>query len=145
MIGLHQACRCKVGTSSKAAKVSIRAKSLNCNFGNVYTWPHSHYQIRQFNGVSGWKKMRIRYKLCRCKCKIDNLVKKKTGFLISFILLAFKLFFTFLNIIRFPHLLSSFFSYLVHLGFSTRLAIASDPSLLQLLLPRNCLDILDFC
>lgn len=66
---------------SWAAKVKIGAKSQDRDLGNVYIWPHSHYQTRQYNEVSEWGKLWLRYKPCKCGCKIIDLVKIKTGHL----------------------------------------------------------------
>lgn len=61
----------------RAARLwGIRAKPLNRDLGNVRTWPHYHYLIRQFNAIGGWEKVRLRYKLCKCRCKLNDLVQR---------------------------------------------------------------------
>ena len=38
----------------RPAKVGIGAKSLDRDLGDVHAWPHSHYLMRQCDGVGGW-------------------------------------------------------------------------------------------
>ena len=75
--------------ASLQRKVDIGAKSLDRDLGDVHTWPHSHYLMRQCDGVGGW--VRLNYRLCRCECEmrwceINDLMKEKTGTSILFIL-----------------------------------------------------------
>ena len=37
----------------------LGAKSLNRDLGDVHTWPHSYYLMRQCDGVGGW--VRLKY------------------------------------------------------------------------------------
>ena len=60
-MGLGQACRRKAKSSEQ-----LGAKSLDRALGGVHTWPHSHYLMRQCNGVGGW--VQLKYRLCRCRC-----------------------------------------------------------------------------
>ena len=122
MLGLGQACRRKAGSNRQLA--CIGAKSLDRDLGDVHTWPHSHYLMRQCDGVGGW--VQLKYRLCRCRCecemcrcKINDLMKEKTGTSVIFISpnpLGS------LTPIRLPYPLCSFFL----------------PCLLRLSLPRNC-------
>ena len=36
--------------------VGTGAKSLDHDLGDVHTWPHSYYLMRQYDGVGGWGK-----------------------------------------------------------------------------------------
>ncbi len=60
-------CRRKAeeATDSWATNVGIGAKSLGRDLGDLHTCSHSHYSVRQSNGVGGWGKVRLRYKPCR--------------------------------------------------------------------------------
>ena len=65
--------------------MGVGAKSLDRDRGDVHTWPHCHYLMRQCNGVSGWGKVQLKYKLCRCRCEINDLRREETGTSILFI------------------------------------------------------------
>ena len=52
-MGVGQAC-CREAKSDRQL-VGIGAKSLDRNLGDVHIWPHSHYLMRQCNGVGGWE------------------------------------------------------------------------------------------
>ena len=85
-MGLGQACRRKAESNgqleqraARLQRVGIGAKSLDRDLGDVHTWPHSHYLKRRYNGVDGWEKVRLRYKLCRYGCEINDLMKEETG------------------------------------------------------------------
>ena len=86
--------------------------------------------------------MRLRYKLCRCECEMDDLVREETGHFVSFILPAFKPPFALLTPIRFPYLLGPFLPSLHRLDLSARLQVASDPFPLHLFLPEIASDAL---
>ena len=49
MSGLGQACRRKARSNEQ-----LGAKSLDRDLGDVQTWPHSHYLMRQCDGLGGW-------------------------------------------------------------------------------------------
>ena len=51
----------------------------------VLTWPHSHYLMRQCEGVSGWV-CKCRSGCEGCRCKINDQLKDDTGNSIIFIL-----------------------------------------------------------
>ena len=52
--------------ASLRKKVGIGAKSLDCDLGDVHTWPHSHYLMCPCNEVSGW--VRLKYSCVDTKC-----------------------------------------------------------------------------
>ena len=80
------------------------------------------------------------YKLCRCECKTNDLVREETGHFVSFIFLAFEPPFALLTPIRFPYLLGPFLPSLHRLDLSARLPVASDPFPLHLFFPEIASD-----
>ncbi len=91
-MGLGQACRRKAESNgqleqraARLQRIGIGAKSLDRDLGDVHTWPHSHYLKRQYNGVGGLETVRLRCKLCRCGCEINDLMKEETGSPVPFI------------------------------------------------------------
>lgn len=81
-MGLGQACRRKAGRQ----QVGVGAKSLNRDLSDVHTWPNSHYLMRQCAEVGGWGKVQLKYRLCWCRCKIDDLMREERGISLSFII-----------------------------------------------------------
>ena len=73
MLGLGQACRRKAGTNEQ-----LGAKSLDCDrdLGDVHTWPHSHYLMRQCDGVGGCVQLKYRLCMCGCGCEICRYIEK---------------------------------------------------------------------
>ena len=63
MLGLGQACRRKARSNEQ-----LGAKSLDRDrdLGDLHTWPHSYYLMRQCDGVGGW--VQLKYRLCMCGC-----------------------------------------------------------------------------
>ena len=70
MLGLGQACRSKAKSNEQ-----LGAKSPDRDLGDVHTWPHSHYLMRQCDGVGGW--VQLKYRLCRCRCGCENVQVQK--------------------------------------------------------------------
>ena len=58
--------------------VDIGAKSRDHDLGNKHTWAHSHYLMQQRDRLGGWEKVRLEYKVCRCRSrsKISGLLKE---------------------------------------------------------------------
>ena len=74
MLGLSQACRNKAKINKQ-----LGAKFPDRDFGDVHTWPHSHYLMRQCDGVGGWVQLKygcvgagVDAKMCRYK-KMRNM------------------------------------------------------------------------
>ncbi len=55
--------------------IGVGAESLD---RDVYTWSHSHYLMRQCNGVGGWGKVR-RERAMSSEDRYDDLTIKKNG------------------------------------------------------------------
>ena len=59
MMGLGQTCCREAKRDRQLAEVGIGAKPLERDLGDVHTWPHSHYLMRQCNGVSARGEVRL--------------------------------------------------------------------------------------
>ena len=51
------------------------AKSLDLNLDDVNTWSHSHYVMRQCDGVGGW--VQLKYRLCTIHMWMRNMQVEK--------------------------------------------------------------------
>ena len=54
--------------ASLQKKVGIGAKSLDRDLGDVHTWPHSHYLMRQCDRVGGWVRLKYSCESVGAKC-----------------------------------------------------------------------------
>ena len=54
--------------ASLQRKVGIGAKSLDRDLGDVHTWPHSHYLMRQCDGVERWVRLQYSCEGVGAKC-----------------------------------------------------------------------------
>lgn len=47
----------------------------NRDLGDVTIWPHRFYLMQQCDGVVGWMEAQMKYRLCRSRCKINDLMR----------------------------------------------------------------------
>ena len=63
--------------ASLQKKVGIEAKSLDLDLGNIYTWPHFHYLMRQCDGMGGWVRLKYSCEGVSAKCAGAEYASKK--------------------------------------------------------------------
>ena len=121
--------------ASLQRKVGIGAKSLDRDLGDIHTWPHSQYLVRNCNGVGGW--VRLQYSCVGIGAKFAGAKsmiwwRKKLVPPCSFILQ------------RPLALLIPLLSWPLP-GSHIRSFLSSYPALLRPPLPQNCLGASRYC